>query len=143
MFFMQGWTQNSRMKPLPVKAIEGPDTVRALHLYDSLNLQMCTCLYWWTESFVLQVMNIHVHVCQTIHIWTNRVEYVWSEEVVLMLVLKQRSLTRFWELFFFLIDSMQWYGLVKYRMVYFFTFSCYINHCSVINPCGIVYHFVT
>lgn len=44
-FFMQGWTQNSRMKPLPVKAIEGPDTVRALHFYDSLYLQMYTCLY--------------------------------------------------------------------------------------------------
>lgn len=74
---MQGWTQNSRMKPLPMKAIEGPDTVRALHLYDLLYVQMYTCLYWWTESFVLQVMN--KHVCQTIHIIMNQLGRVWRE----------------------------------------------------------------
>ena len=35
--------------------------------------------------------------------------------------IKQRSLTKFWDLFFFLIDSMQWCGLVKYWMVSLFT----------------------
>lgn len=39
---LQGWTQSSKMKPLPVKAIEGPDTVRIVLISSTLFCGACT-----------------------------------------------------------------------------------------------------
>lgn len=39
---LQGWTQSSKMKPLPVKAIEGPDTVRIVLMSSTLFCGACT-----------------------------------------------------------------------------------------------------